>query len=89
MEIGAIPGIRLVQPLREEQAARDLSGVFRVEFQREQQQDSYSPRRDGADRGIEDDEEQAEGGDEIAESEVLRAGEAAEGGGEKRVSLIA
>jgi hypothetical protein len=89
MEIGPVSGIRAVQPVQADRTARDLSGVFRVEFQREQAQDSYSPRREGSDRGIEDDEDQAEDGDEIAEAEALQVAEQAEHGGENLISLIA
>ncbi|MFP5236358.1 MAG: hypothetical protein ACLGSD_10675 [Acidobacteriota bacterium] len=81
MEIGAIPGIGAVQPVRAERTAKDLAGVFRVEFQREQQ-DSYSPHREGADRGLEEEQ------DEAAETSGIRAA-ADSGDGADRVSFFA
>lgn len=55
MEIGPIPGIRSIQPVQSRRIASDLSGVFRVEFQREQQE-RYTPHKETSERGIEEDE---------------------------------
>lgn len=56
MEIGPIPGIRAVSPVQSNRAASDLSAVFRAEFQGERQE-SYTPHRQSAERGLEDEEE--------------------------------
>lgn len=52
MSIVPISGIPIL-PAQPHPADSGLSGVVRVEFQREQQ-DSYSPHRENADRGLED-----------------------------------
>ncbi len=59
MEIGPIPGIRAVPALQSTRAASDLSAVFRVEFRREQQE-SYTPTRQSAERGLEEEDESAQ-----------------------------
>lgn len=50
-----------------------LSGVVRVEFQRESQQDSYSPHREGADRGPEDEQTDPEALEQQPDSSELQA----------------
>ena len=80
MGIVPISGIASL-PLRTERTDGELSGVFRVEFQREQEQDSYSPEREGADRGLEAEQdepvEQAEG---AGSSEFQGSADSSDGG---------
>lgn len=59
MELGAIPAIRPLVAPQPNRVDRDLSGVFQVEFQREQQE-SYTPHHQSADRGLEDEDSSPE-----------------------------
>lgn len=84
MEIGPIPGIRAIQPVQSSRAANDLSGVFRVEFQREQQ-DHYAPHSENSERGIEDEDESGES--ESPDGEPIRA--SSDDSGDRQVSFFA
>ena len=86
MEIGPIPGIRAVQPVQSNRTPNDLSGVFRVEFQREQQQERYTPHRQGAERGLEDDDDETAAQDETTDAAPIHA--ANEGPG-RQISFFA
>lgn len=83
MEIGPIPGIRLLQTVQSKRAASDLSGVFRVEFQREQQE-RYTPHKETSERGIEE-EEPAE--NEAPDGESARSNP--DESGDRQVSFFA
>lgn len=69
MGIVPISGIPAL-PTQPDRTESGVSGVFRVEFDR-QQQDSYSPHREGTDRGLED--EQTHLGKQEPESSELQA----------------
>lgn len=69
MGIVPISGIPAL-PAQPDRTDSGVSGVFRVEFDR-RQQDSYSPHREGTDRGLE--EEQADPGKQEQESSELQA----------------
>lgn len=62
MDIGPISAIRPVSMVRSQSAAPDLAGVFRVEFQREQDE-RYTPSQQKASRGLEDEDNEIEDGE--------------------------
>lgn len=86
MEIGPIPGIRAVLPVQTSRPASDLSAVFRVEFQREQQE-RYTPHERNAERGLEDEDDES-GPGEMFEAEPIRTGNSDEGG-DRQISFFA
>ncbi len=86
MEIGPIPGIRAVQPVQAKRTGGDLSGVFRVEFQREREE-SYTPHGQNAERGLEDEEADAALA-EPAEAEPVRAARTP-GAEDGRINMVA
>lgn len=87
MGIAPICGFPIL-PARSESGGGDLSGVFRVEFQREQQKDNYSPHHERADRGLEDEQSEPPSQDEAGESGELQTA-AESGGGDNRISIFA
>lgn len=71
MEIGPIPGLRAVPTVQTNRAASDLSAVFRVEFQREPEQDTYAPHHE-SERGLEGEEDETGEQEESGDAEPAR-----------------
>ena len=84
MEIGPIPGIRAVQPIRSTPASGDLSGVFRVDFQR-QQQERYKSHQETSERGLEEEDQPAES--DTPDGAPPSSGP--DGSGERQISFFA
>lgn len=64
MEIGPITSIRPVPVVRPSRTNDDLSGVFSVEFRKQNQDETYTPSHQKASRGLEDEDDILVGADE-------------------------
>jgi hypothetical protein len=56
MGIGPIIGIRPIPMVKPPASAPDLTGVFDIEFRRQEQDETYSPSHQALARGLEDEE---------------------------------
>lgn len=71
MEIGPIVGIRPITMVKPLASAPDLTGVFAVAFRGQEQEETYSPSHQRAERGLEDEESESLAAEEPFEEESL------------------